>query len=375
MIHFVTVAGGKFAVDDYVASAGIEDRATVLTFRELLDRDTLPFGAYVYAGINHLGPAMAAFLAGIADHVEELTGLAPLNHPTKSLRRYELIRALHERDMIPYTAYGAWEDFSDVRFPAFLRPREMDSVPLELRHSMSEIEKDLGLQLVRGRRPEELVVIEFADTTVSGHYTKYSSYRVGEQIAALSFDRGRSWALRYNPSEIDLDVVRKQEEFVVNNLHEAAVREIFDIADITFGRIDYSMLDGEVVCWEINTLPTLGLPPDVEPIPPEFEEAIAATEQIFAERFASGFAAVLDEVEKARARLDGSSLANAIPLPELADLRAAARAEVRDRGVRAEGSPPKFSFLRRLLRPLKPVLKPVASAILLSILTRRARKP
>ena len=39
------------------------------------------------------------------------------------------------------------------------------------------------------------------------------------------------------------------------------LREIFDLAQIEYGRIDYGMLDGKVQCWEINTNPGLALAP------------------------------------------------------------------------------------------------------------------
>src|SRR5262249_42167607 len=42
--------------------------------------------------------------------------------------------------------------------------------------------------------------------------------------------------------------------------HRQALGEIFQAAGIEYGRIDYSVLDGRIVTWEINTNPTIAVP-------------------------------------------------------------------------------------------------------------------
>ena len=41
------------------------------------------------------------------------------------------------------------------------------------------------------------------------------------------------------------------------NPHAEAVREVFEIARIRYGRIDYGIRDGRLQTWEINTAPVL----------------------------------------------------------------------------------------------------------------------
>ena len=41
------------------------------------------------------------------------------------------------------------------------------------------------------------------------------------------------------------------------NPHQDALREIFGLAGIDYGRMDYGLLDGKVQVWEINTNPTI----------------------------------------------------------------------------------------------------------------------
>jgi hypothetical protein len=53
----------------------------------------------------------------------------------------------------------------------------------------------------------------------------------------------------------------EERDYVMANPHEAALRTIFAIAKIAYGRIDYGMVDGRPQVWEINTDPHL-IPPD-----------------------------------------------------------------------------------------------------------------
>jgi hypothetical protein len=46
-----------------------------------------------------------------------------------------------------------------------------------------------------------------------------------------------------------------------DNPHKEKLLEIFRLAGIGFGRIDYGIKDGNIQTWEINTLPTFGRPP------------------------------------------------------------------------------------------------------------------
>ena len=53
------------------------------------------------------------------------------------------------------------------------------------------------------------------------------------------------------------DTVREEREYFDNHPHDAWLWEVFRIANIEFGRIDYGIVDGVPQVWEINTNPTL----------------------------------------------------------------------------------------------------------------------
>jgi hypothetical protein len=50
---------------------------------------------------------------------------------------------------------------------------------------------------------------------------------------------------------------REEMDFVQSNPHERQIREIFALARIDYGRIDYSFKNGRIQVWEINTNPGL----------------------------------------------------------------------------------------------------------------------
>lgn len=52
-------------------------------------------------------------------------------------------------------------------------------------------------------------------------------------------------------------MLAEEHDYVEKNPHEGRLREVFRLARIDYGRMDYGMLDGQVQVWEINTNPTI----------------------------------------------------------------------------------------------------------------------
>jgi len=59
------------------------------------------------------------------------------------------------------------------------------------------------------------------------------------------------------PDILDPQALEIERDYVREFPHRDALKRIFAIAGIDFGRIDYSLQDGEIRVWEINTNPTL----------------------------------------------------------------------------------------------------------------------
>jgi hypothetical protein len=93
--------------------------------------------------------------------------------------------------------------------------------------------------------------------------------------------------LKFAGTEFSMAMAREELEYVQRNPHEEELREIFAIANIDYGRIDYSILDGKVQTWEINLNPTIGrgLRPSSRTIDPELRDTREETKQLFYSSF------------------------------------------------------------------------------------------
>ena len=66
----------------------------------------------------------------------------------------------------------------------------------------------------------------------------------------------RHWVVK-DWSVLDDALLREEQQYLATNPHERQLREIFAAARIEYGRIDYSLRDGEMQVWEINTNPII----------------------------------------------------------------------------------------------------------------------
>jgi hypothetical protein len=57
--------------------------------------------------------------------------------------------------------------------------------------------------------------------------------------------------------ELDDDLRAKEYEYLRDNPHEDLLREVFRLAEIDYGRVDYTVVGGRVQIFEINTNPNV----------------------------------------------------------------------------------------------------------------------
>ena len=120
----------------------------------------------------------------------------------------------------------------------------------------------------------------------------------------------------------DRERADEESRYCETNPHEAWIREIFRLARIDYGRIDYGMLDGKPQVWEINTNPTIGRGPNRDRVRPpeaiEYRAMIAPARATFYERFVEAWAAVDTRTDERTDRRHGdpASLVRAIDRAE-----------------------------------------------------------
>jgi len=364
MIHFVTPASGAFTLSEYLAGDRPETarRFQTLLYEDLPFRNSFARGTYVLAGLERLGPDMERLVEQLSDQLGATEGVRVLNDPRRSLRRYDLLALLHRSGRNPFKALRATEDLSGLTYPVFLREEITHGGNVSpLLDSYRQLEAAIGLALVQGRALENLLVVEFCSTAnAEGIYRKYAAFKVGRRIMGRALYHGRHWMLKFSGSEYTRDFVLEEQNYVVQNPHAERLAEIFELAHVGYGQIDYSMKDDSILTWEINLNPTIGRGVDASggPGPVELHPIRTETREYFFDRFREAW----DEVE-----LPGDSGAS-IPVSYDPEILAAVA-----RGTRRGGFAERF---RRLLRPLKPLLVPVSKPFLrlLVIGARAARR-
>ena len=105
------------------------------------------------------------------------------------------------------------------------------------------------------------MVVEYCETKDSaGYYRKYSAFRIDDQIIPGHLIFNDEWLVKDGRPPFEESHVLEKEKYLEENPHKEKILEIFNLAGVSYGRIDYSMLNGSIQTWEINTNPVLNKP-------------------------------------------------------------------------------------------------------------------
>lgn len=300
MIHYLIQQVQSFTMEEYLGLWGREltDRLVVRHYESLSENESLDAGTYVFSGVDQLGRAGRAgreMAAQLARQLAASPAVRVLNHPDHALQRTALLQTLYARGLNAFRAVPVAASNVALTFPVFLRRASLHEGPLSpLLHSPSELDRAIGWELVRGQPLDDLIIVEYLDTSVDGAFRKYAAFGVGDRVIARSLSFGRQWMRKHAGSDFTAAMVQEELDYVRDNPHEQQLREIFRIAKVDYGRIDYSMLDGAVQTWEINLNPTIGrgLRPSSGRVPSALEPIRSETKRCFYNRFAAALIAL-----------------------------------------------------------------------------------
>ena len=265
MIHLLLTRAHAYTLQQYLDTWGRDVRPFFrpLFFDDLAFGADLKPGTYIFADLERLDEA-GMELARLAwgRLAARPADFRLLNDPSKVLLRYDLLRELHAAGINRFAAHRMNNGSLPKRFPVFLRrASEHDGALSALIHSPQELDRAAADLVARGAPAGDLLAVEYCETADdAGIYRKYSAFRVGEHVMARHLFHSRKWVLK-KADLVDPGFVEEERVYLTENPHERELRRVFDLAHIEYGRMDYSVLDGVVQVWEINTNPMIAVPP------------------------------------------------------------------------------------------------------------------
>lgn len=350
MIHFLVPRTQDFAMRDFLEGRGaaMAGRLSILHYEEIDRVRSLPRGTYIFSALDQLHPSGRDRVAGLSDQLRA-SGMRVLNHPRDTLLRFDLLATLHREGLNRHRAFRAGGLPADLRYPVFIREEQGHTGALSgLLRTRREVDQALGLARAQGHRLQDLLVVEFCDTSdQEGYFRKYAAFVVGSHIIARGLAWGRRWMLKSRGSEYTEAMLAEELAFLQANPHEAELRRIARVAGVEYGRIDYGLREGRVETWEINLNPTIGRGRGTSRLlPPELSELREPARHLWS----AGILRALEEMDTGGPDEGGVLLLRPVE-------------GSREPMVREVNPAARRRLLRTLLRPLKPVLLPVIRAL------------
>ncbi|CAD0227956.1 hypothetical protein [Planktothrix agardhii] len=261
MIFYVVTESHAFTMNRYLESWGRNLLPLVrpIFYEQLNKIKSLPVGTYIFSDLERLSPEEAEMASQVWEQLANSgKGIRLLNHPTGSMRRYELLRTLYEKGWNKFNVYRIIEERKPERFPVFLRG-ETDHAGSRslLLETPEDLKKALAVMLESPDSREDKIITEFCDTSdENGRFRKYGAFVVGDRIFHDHLFFSDNWMLKFTDLE-EKEMILEERDYMRINPHplESELKEIAKIARIEYGRIDYSMLNGVPQIWEINTNP------------------------------------------------------------------------------------------------------------------------
>lgn len=265
MVYFVVQRGHDYTLRNFCDSWGrkLRGRVAVCSYDDLARARWLPCGAWVFTDHDRLGEATLAIGSAVADQLRG-AGCPVLSHPGSMMRRVQLLDALYREGINDYRAVRVRDGLpDDLPFPVFLRLDNEHKGPLA---EPARTRREL-LELIASSPHKDsphLLAVEFCDTAdADGVYHKYGATRIGDAIVPRHVFASKHWMTKLNDN-VDDRWLKTEADFFARFESDFAptLQRVFEIAGAEFGRIDFSLKDGGIRVWEINTNPMLVSTPD-----------------------------------------------------------------------------------------------------------------
>ncbi len=231
-----------------------------LSYDEAFRAKSLPLGTYIFTDLDRLG-AWELELAAIVYRVLKQAGAPVINDPAKVKTRYCLLKALHCDGLNAFQVYRPSLGELPELYPVFVRRDHFHSGVLS---ELIEDEKSLREALEKisndGIPDSNLMVVEYAaEPTREGLFQKHAVYRIGDHYFRDLTVNQNHWMAKYGELGVAGEALYQEE---LDNMPHVpfldTIRQVFDIANIEYGRVDFGIVAGKPQFYEINTNPFVG---------------------------------------------------------------------------------------------------------------------
>jgi hypothetical protein len=262
IFYLVSERGGGTTA--YVSSWGAvpNSRMRYLVYNDLREMRKLERGTYLFTDHERLAPADLLLARRLWGRLSDAgPPMRLVNDPSKVLNRFDLQHRLFDEGINEFRTVRAnepIESLESLRYPVFVREERAHRGPLTpLLYRPDDVVRVLRGLRIRGYYRQNLLVVEFCATAdTSGVVRKYAAFCVAGKVLPRHVLFSRSWNVKTTDLE-DPSFETERNEYLETNPHASRIARIFDLAGMDFGRIDYSVLDGRLQVWEINTNPTV----------------------------------------------------------------------------------------------------------------------
>jgi hypothetical protein len=313
VIFFVAPTDETWTMEAYLQQDGrpLSGRIRILTYDAIAAQRELPLGTYVFAALDRL--TLTEVEIGVRCWQELSSASADMklfNHPTRVLLRRRLLETCFSLERNTFRVRRASEFWRRQRFPVFIRAEhEHEGSLTPVLHNRRQLMQALANTMLRGFRLRDLIIVEYCHTAdSSGVFREYCANIVGDTIIPRALVLNRNWITKWEGRIINPEAAQEERDYVEGNPHADWLRQVFQLANIGYGRMDYGIKDGAPQVWEINTNPTiarrLGRPTKVAA---EERRLLAPAREIFRRRFQAAWEGIDSEMNPGRTiRIDVS---------------------------------------------------------------------
>ena len=282
-INFVARRDNLHTIESWLPDWAPTLRVAIFDYETLPRPDALPPGLWIFADVDRLTPACHGVAVAAWQGLNARYGrhVRLLNKPGISLPRKPLLDRLYRAGRNRFQVHAAADWRQVMRFPVFIRlGMEHFGALTPLLNDPDALREGLRAVQARGYPLEDMLVVEYLDTSVAGVFRKFSVFRAGATFIAQHVFHSSDWHVKASVLERTDAQIEEDSRFRQDNPHLDEVREIFELAAIEYGRIDYALLEGRVQAWEINSNPTIMYPraayrPEQLPARTKFAETLA----------------------------------------------------------------------------------------------------